>query len=203
MTPSQQLTAAVANNDVDALRRILSDCNFQNPIGVCLALRKACETRHLECVDTLIPYAAVYYNQPDILEGVVPGRSMLLRPCDMLYQLVFDTVVPSNDASLFKLFRNLLTSEPHIRQCPVILVQCFEFGHVDLIDELLPFVSDLSVVAQYKPQAYAFFEERSIAHGCAGPKETDGLYPGVSVCIQKHKPVFVCNVDNLEHFHAF
>ena len=41
------------------------------------------------------------------------------------------------------------------------------------------------------------------AHGRAGPKETDGLYPGVSVCTQKHKPVFVCNVDKLEHFYAF
>ena len=152
MTPQETLIAAVTNNDVDAVRTVVGDCN---PIGAILALRKACEKQHLACVEALISYTTEFFNQPR--KPLEPHQSMTFTPCDMLYQLMHDTVVPSNNAVMFALFKDLLTNEHHMRQCPVILVQCFLLGHVDLIDCLLPFVKDLSAVAQYKPQAYTFF----------------------------------------------
>lgn len=158
MTPQDQLIAAVNNNDVDAVHNIVEDCNI---IGVTLALRKACENQHLACVEALIPYTADFFNQPRTPRE--HHQSMTFTPCDFLYDLMHDTVVPSNNLPLFGLFKDLLISQ-HMRQCPVILVRCFELGHVDLIDCLLPFVEDLSAVAQYKPQAYTFFEERKALH---------------------------------------
>lgn len=158
MTPQDQLIAAVNNNDVDAVRNIVEDCNI---IGVTLALRKACEIKHLACVEALIPYTADFFNQART--PLEPHQSMTFIPCDFLYDLMHDTIVPSNNLLLFGLFKDLLINQ-HMRQCPVILVQCFELGHVDLIDCLLPFVEDLSAVAQYKPQAYAFFEERKAVY---------------------------------------
>lgn len=158
MTPQEQLMAAVTNNNVDAVRNVVKDCN---PVGAVLALRKACDNKHLACVEALIPYTANFFNQPRA--PLEPRQSMTLTPCDFLYDLMHDTVVPSNNLPLFALFKDLLIGQ-HMRQCPVILVQCFELGHVDLIDSLLPFVEDLSAVAQYKPQAYAFFEERKAVY---------------------------------------
>lgn len=159
MTPQEKLIAAVTNNDVDAVRNVVGDCT---PIGATLALRKACETQHLACVEALLPYTTEFFNQPPPPRE--PHQSMTFTPCDMLYQLMHDTVVPSNNVVMFTLFKDLLTNEHHMRQCPVILVQCFLLGHVDLIDCLLPFVDDLSAAAQYKPQAYAFFEERKAVY---------------------------------------
>ena len=158
MTPQDQLIAAVNNNDVDAVHNVVKDCN---PVGVTIALRKACEIKHLACVEALIPYTADFFNQART--PLQPHQSMTFTPCDFLYNLMHDTVVASNNLPLFSLFKDLLIGQ-HMRQCPVILVRCFELGHVDLIDCLLPFVEDLSAVAQYKPQAYAFFEERKAVY---------------------------------------
>lgn len=159
MTFRQQIFKAINTRNIDALQHLLASEGLNNPIIVVLALRQVCESKSIEYVKALLPYTADYFKQPSFPEDPATGKSMSLKPCEMLYQLLYDTVVPSNNAQMFGLFKNLLTSE-HMRQCPVILVQCFELGHVDLIDCLLPFVDDLSAVARYKPQAYAFFEER-------------------------------------------
>lgn len=159
MTFQKQIFDAIANNTVGQLEDALKHNTSGNLVAAVLGLRKACEAQNLECVELLIPHAAKFFNQPYTSANNTFGQSMSLSPCDMLYQLMNDTVIPSNNAPMFELFTDLLVNE-HMRQCPVILVQCFELGHVDLVDCLLPFVDDLSTVAQYKPQAYSFFEER-------------------------------------------
>lgn len=160
MTFRQQIFDAITNSTVEKLQHLLENNTFDNALDAALGLRKACEANNIECVNILLPYATEYFNQPDIPADPARGKSMSLTPCDVLYQLMYDTVVPSNNIQMFGLFTDLLTSEKHMRQCPVILVQCFDLEHVDLIDCLLPLVENLSAVAQYKPQAYAFFEER-------------------------------------------
>ena len=159
MTFQKEIFDAITNNTVAQLQHVLENNTSGSSVVAVLGLRKACEAQNLECVELLIPYAATFFNQSYTSVNHERGQSMSLSPCDMLYQLMYDTVIPSNNAPMFELFTNLLVSE-HMRQCPVILVQCFDLGHVDLIDRLLPFVDDLSAVAHYKPQAYSFFEER-------------------------------------------
>lgn len=159
-----QMREAINTNDAEALQHLLNNHEASNPLVAALALRTACEAKNIACVEILMPYAVEYFNQPEILSDPKNGKSMSHTPADMLYQLIFDTVVPSNNVKLFELFKNLLLSEKHLRQCQVVLVQCFELKHVDLIDCLLPFVDNLSAVAQYKPQAYAFFEERKAVY---------------------------------------
>lgn len=164
MTFQTQMREAINTNDTTALQHLLNNHEATNPLVAALGLRTACEAKNLACVEILIPYAAEYFNQPGIPADPQNGKSMLHTPADMLYQLIFDTVVPSNNVELFELFTDLLFRDNHVRQCQVVLVQCFDFDCVDLIDCLLPFVDDLSAVAQYKPQAYAFFEERKAVY---------------------------------------
>lgn len=163
MTFQKQIFDAINNNSVAQLQDVLENNTGVTLVAAVLGLRKACEEQNLECVELLIPYASKFFNQPYTSANNTFGQTMSLSPCDMLYQLMYDTVVPSNNAPMFELFTDLLVNE-HMRQCQVILVQCFELGHVDLVDCLLPFLDDLSAVAQYKPQAYSFFEERKAVY---------------------------------------
>ncbi len=160
MTFQKQVFDAITNNTVAQLQHLLEHNTAHDSLHAALGLRKACEINNLECAQILLPYATKFFNRPKIAPDLECGESMSLHPGQMLYQLIHDTVVPSNSVPMFELFKDVLISERHLHQCPIILLQCLKLNHMDLIDCLLPFVDDLSILAGYKPHAYAFFEER-------------------------------------------
>lgn len=160
MTFRQQIFNAIRNNSVEQLQYVLEHTTAENSVEAMLGLRKACEAKNVKCAKLLLPYAAEFFNRPNISPDLECGKSMSLHPGEILYQLIHDTVVSSNSVPMFELFKDVLISERHLHQCPIILLQCLKLNHMDLIDCLLPFVDDLSILAGYKPHAYAFFEER-------------------------------------------
>lgn len=166
MSTRQLIIAATQTNDVVWLQEVLqSNTNPHKDIDAVRGLEEACELNHVSCIETLLPYAAEFYNRPAIIPSPSDTqRSMKLVPSDGLADLVVRTVVRNNNVDALSVFKDLLTSEAHIHQCEYILVKCFELGHLEQIDVLLPFVDHIDGLAQHKPQAYAFFEERKAVY---------------------------------------
>jgi len=166
MSIQKQIIDAVRLSDLEQLQHLLdSNTNPDKDIVAVQGLKKACEINNVACMSVLLPYAAKFYNRPPtIISGSEALPRMSMHPSSALGDLLYSGILPNNSVEGLKVFTTLLTSQPHHHHCAPFLVQCFERGHFELIDVLLPHMSDLSIVAQYKPRAYQFFEERKAVH---------------------------------------
>ena len=155
-----QIFKAVDVSDFAALDRLfaMQTNEIYNPL---FGIKHACNRQNLDAVRHILPYATkIFLNEKspqdfNAIETTDPS------PSAAFFELMSFWVVPTKNLELFKIFVPLMLHNINSEECADILIDCYERDQVELIDCVLPFISDLSGFQKsYAPHIGEFFEQR-------------------------------------------
>ena len=159
-----QIFKAVDVSDFAALDRLfaMQTNEIYNPL---FGIQHACNRQNLDAVRHILPYATKIFLNEKSPQDSNAIETMDPSPSAAFFEFMEFWVVPKNNLELFKIFVPLMLSNINLpansQQCADILITCYNNAQLDMIDCVLPFMSDLSGFQKsYAPHIGEFFEQR-------------------------------------------